>query len=586
MRPPTLVAHESGDRPVGLDPADLARVASPALRDQHGAVVEPGDAGFVEVEDRFLWEGWLLSCRAPLRGRVRARARLGTPTMRPFYAILIAVYSVLFVWLRNIEETSPGDALRPLVAVALCAATLQFVATKLLGSRERGAALSAISSLVVLNYGHAYSLAAGYSWGRHRYLLTVALALVLGVIWLAVRGAFDEGFSGRADAVSAILVLFLLVRPVTEFVTSGEREPALDEWAPSSGQTAAESRPRPNVYYLLLDGYGRSDVLARLYDYDNTRFLDTLESLGFGVGIRSFANYPTTLTSLASALNMAYLQGGGGLLGEVDTVRSLYQAIRTNRLMRLFTAAGYRVAMISSEKYAMNGFMPEVEIETCGPDRSFSSAWTRMTILRATPLLVARAVHDPTRSRIRCQFAALESEIARPGPKFVFFHVLLPHPPFLFRANGEPQSLPDTHAKDWNPRTAYIEQLRFLNNRISAILETLVEKEGDSSLVLLHADHGPASLVTQDWRLEPGFVAERAPILLAARDQAGLALDLPERSNLDSPLGGVRWLVEGALGLPQSALPDRAYFIDGGDFPLDFVDVTDLASERRESVAR
>ncbi len=66
---------------------------------------------------------------------------------------------------------------------------------------------------------------------------------------------------------------------------------------------------KPDIYYIILDGYGRGDVLKSVYGFDNEKFYNELENRGFFIARKSNANYAqTTLFSLASSLNMEYLE--------------------------------------------------------------------------------------------------------------------------------------------------------------------------------------------------------------------------------------------------------------------------------------
>ncbi len=75
---------------------------------------------------------------------------------------------------------------------------------------------------------------------------------------------------------------------------------------PLPTEAAAHDANRPDIYYIILDGYGRSDVLQRYYDFDNAEFLEGLRHRGFYVADKSSTNYPYTAHSLSSSLNMRY----------------------------------------------------------------------------------------------------------------------------------------------------------------------------------------------------------------------------------------------------------------------------------------
>src|SRR5690606_10374696 len=64
----------------------------------------------------------------------------------------------------------------------------------------------------------------------------------------------------------------------------------------------------PDVYYLIYDKYASNEVLDEYYGYDNSSFHEQLEERGFYVSASSRTNYPRTIFSLASSLNMEYIQ--------------------------------------------------------------------------------------------------------------------------------------------------------------------------------------------------------------------------------------------------------------------------------------
>ena len=71
-------------------------------------------------------------------------------------------------------------------------------------------------------------------------------------------------------------------------------------------QSLSSANP-PDIYYIILDGYGRADVLQEIYNHDNTSFTSALTERGFYVGDESQSNYLRTSLSITSALNMEYI---------------------------------------------------------------------------------------------------------------------------------------------------------------------------------------------------------------------------------------------------------------------------------------
>jgi len=493
---------------------------------------------------------------------------------RPLYPALLASYYVLFLWFRNIEEISIGEGAAVLAGSVVLALGLQLALARVTRDGHAGSAVAAVWVAVCLGYGHLYSLVSQHAWGRHRYLLGATALLVFAAFLIARRGWIGPGFSAGANWVAILLVLASLLglgpvlgRPVVA-------PPGLDPSLLAQARDASDDESLPDVYLLILDGYGRGDVLSALYDFDNSEFLTDLESLGFAPNSGSFANYPTTLTSLASFLNLDYLRGDGELREGLDRLQPLYDAIRSSRLLRLFEAAGYRSTVISAHRYAKHRSLIAHTVEQCGPSWPFVDAWLATTILRVEPRLMTMLTLDKERGRVLCQFSALEAAVDQAGPKLVLFHVISPHPPFLFRSDGTESGLVETNLVDWMPREAYTAQLEFVNRKTRRVLTKLALRRERPSITVLLADHGPASLMSPGWSLGAAAVRERSPILLAVHDSRGTVAteDVPL-----SPISATRWLVNSALGLSLPYLEDRAFFSDRESPPLVFVDVTELA---------
>ncbi|MGE3513254.1 MAG: hypothetical protein AB7N65_30715, partial [Vicinamibacterales bacterium] len=73
--------------------------------------------------------------------------------------------------------------------------------------------------------------------------------------------------------------------------------------------------PRRDIYYIVLDGLGRPDVLHDVYGLDLEPLVATLRGHGFYVADRARSNYGQTFLSLASTLNMADLDSLATALG-------------------------------------------------------------------------------------------------------------------------------------------------------------------------------------------------------------------------------------------------------------------------------
>jgi hypothetical protein len=170
---------------------------------------------------------------------------------------------------------------------------------------------------------------------------------------------------------------------------------------------------------------------------------------------------------------------------------------------------------------------------------------------------------------------ALASLKDEPGPKFVFAHILLPHPPMVVARDGsfvEPGEVRTTgrHFRD---------QLAWANDRLRAWIEDLQSLPEDRRpIVILQADEGPYPLayskdtVDFDWSAATQEELESKFGILNAwyfPDGTDPGLDDAMTSVNTFPV-----LFSGYFDLPVDRLEDRSYTSPAKQ-PYDFTDVTE-----------
>jgi hypothetical protein len=82
------------------------------------------------------------------------------------------------------------------------------------------------------------------------------------------------------------------------------------------------------------------------------------------------------------------------------------------------------------------------------------------------------------------------------APKFVFAHLILPHPPFVFAEDGShSDSLSFLNAKDLYPADKYakgiVMQSQFANREITRIVQEIIANSETPPVIIIQGDHGP-----------------------------------------------------------------------------------------------
>ncbi len=246
----------------------------------------------------------------------------------------------------------------------------------------------------------------------------------------------------------------------------------------------------PDIYYIILDGRTNSSTLKQKYNYDDSEFTDYLTNKGFYIPSRSRCNYSATGPSIASSLNMEYLND----LKSSD----LPEMIKNNEVSQFLKSRGYRYIFITSgvfekgmSRYA-EVYSPLLSI----PGLMFSDFTTHLiktTALAPFIHFITALTSSIPRSYVLYAFDALAEIPNIKEPTFVYAHILSPHPPYIFDRNGNPVSMQDN---SWENKEAYLDQLIFADKKVEAVVDEILSKSNIAPIIILQGDHGP-------WITEP-----------------------------------------------------------------------------------
>lgn len=519
----------------------------------------------------------------------------------PIYPFLLAAYPVLALWAHNIAWV-PAEQVGGSIVVVLAGAATVFLGLRILfRDTARAAWMTGLGVLLFFSYGQVYefmkSAGLGATVARHRYLAPLWLGvLTAGVIW-ALR---------RPQSVARLTPLFNVIAASTwilpGIVLAGY---ALEPSQPAG--TSAESahlaarlhlpqdRPAPDVYLIIVDAYARADMLQQVFNYDNTKFISSLRALGFYVPESNHSNYGQTSLSVSSILNMDYVDQ---LLSGIDPSqwgrKPLWELIQHSEARRILEGLGYQSVAFSTSLPGTEIRDADLFLTANTTDELLSgggvNAFERMLIeTSAARLLLDASVVLPRffpdlkypyrihRARVLNILDHLETLPRSPGPKFVFAHIISPHPPFIFGPNGEPRedyqafTLAFTFGDAGAPISGeeylqgYRDQVHFLNQRLETILPEILQQSTTPPIILIMGDHGPEGRgggVTYTQERMSNFMAVYLP-------------DGPD-GLYDSitPVNAFRIVFNEYFGGAYELLPDRVLYSEYRT-PFQFDDITE-----------
>ncbi len=506
----------------------------------------------------------------------------------PVHALLFAAYPTLFLFSHNLSIAVPRDALPPLVISVTAALFATAVLTLVTRDLRRSALVVSALVFVVFGYGHVLTATESLGMGvrpTHAVLaVTVGLA-VSGAIWLR----------GNLPAVTRALNLASVVMVAVTLVSIGPHE--IDRargisLAGSSPGTAGTSTVVPgapaagagefgrDIYYLVFDRYGSQRSLELNYGIEDPGLFDWLREHGFYVADDSHANYVKTSLSLAATLNLDYLDDVAERMGpSSDDHEPIFEMFQEHEVGAFLKGIGYEYIHIGSW-YQQTRTSRLADINTSDESLTdFSASLFDTSIL---PLIAPAVVEDgPVTDRERAYAASVEQlrqlrHVAeRPGPQFVFAHVLLPHPPYVFDATG---AFVEKERGDENAKFAA--QLRYTNDQIISILEPLLaQPEATRPIVVLQADEGPYP--RRYARDTNGFDWSTATTReLETKFGILNAFHLPDVGDerlypTISSVNTFRLILDEYFGAELPLLPDRTYSSRGTNRPYQLTEITD-----------
>ncbi len=494
---------------------------------------------------------------------------------RVLHPFLFAIFPILSVFSTHVDHVSINEVYLPfaVMLVASCASwpILRFVLAQ---KHKRGLVLS-LFLLFFWAYGPVIDYARAVASGGNLMLgvgaLCVALVVALGLYALRrSMHTFEKTtlFLNKASACAVLVVLGTLFFNASHANLASSHRTLV----PPTVAQLEGGEPQPDIYYIILDAYARVDILRDLFHCDDEPFLSFLRDRGFYVADKSYSNYPWTLLSLSSSLNMDYLSAGAPANeSQWNFDQRIQEQFRANKVVAFLEKRGYECVTFTSGYSGTDGMKVGVTLKPGLLLGEFQNVLINMTPLRTllgrTEYFSQYVMH---RKRILFTLDRLPKMVRHGHPLFVFAHVTIPHPPFVLDGDGEP-----LHAQrpfiltdgtyffaaggtEQEYLSGYTGQLTYVNKRVMHIVDQIVEKS-PNAVILLQGDHGSRlkltdQLDTTDLREAVGILnAYRVP----GRDAGKLLYDSI------SPVNSFRAIFNAYFGTSYPLLPDRSFSGEG-----------------------
>jgi hypothetical protein len=504
-------------------------------------------------------------------------------TRIPLHPLLFAVLPVLTMFAANPGQRLPHelpDALR----VVVCAVGLLLLVVAAVYRDVRKAALwvSALV-LVMLAFDSLYSAVenvsiGGWRPGGRRYVLPLTyLALGAWAVWLYRRQAPPARLTGFANMLALGAIL-----PPAVILGIMNRSPVPETTATTDRIAAGTVTAKPDIYYLIFDRYG-DEQTARAYGLEND-IDEYLTDKGFYVAGASRSNYIKTVLSLSSSLNTEYLDEVVRGREQSSDWFPVYRHLWGHRVGAFFRSQGYTYTHLGSWYY------PTSENPQATRNVNYYTVVPRKVLQLLDSVVFSpleRAVPSPWLNerlqnwhRVRRQVEDVLRLVPTPGPKFVLFHVLVPHPPYVFDRDLSYVTKDQERKRSFAEN--YTNQTLAANAMIRRLVDGILRDSPSPPVIIVQGDEGPyppgTMADTFDWRTASAEQLRVRSGILNAYHLPGVDTRVLYPSI--SPVNSFRVVFNTYFGTNLPLLPDRTIRHVSDMKPFAFDDITGQVAPR------
>ena len=424
----------------------------------------------------------------------------------PWYPFFLAAYPIAALLSFNLGQAKYVAGIRPTILSLVIALVLLFLLRIFYRDWHRAAFAAGALVFLFFLYGHVYDLISAKWKNPDLMIWMLAIWFALIVFAFVLAGLHKLHFQSAAltlNVISLGLMLYPIVQ-IVQFSIANSSPPTKSSPAPIADLRIPQDQALPDVYYIMPEDYGRVDYLQQSFHIDVSSFMQFLTNNGFYVAGCSQSNYAMSELSLGSALNMDYLQNLGPAFSPKSVDQGpIWDAIRYSAVSGALKQVGYKTVAFAT------GFAWS-ELDNSDVYISPSPLLSGMTnfedlLLRTTP---ARHLEDfgilnldqidgeRYRERTMLEFNSMSRLAHMPGPKFVFVHIISPHEPFVFDANGTPIDPATFLNRDrlytFNEYVrGYQGQVPFVDQMLEKSITTLIRESSRPLVIILQTDTGP-----------------------------------------------------------------------------------------------
>jgi len=423
----------------------------------------------------------------------------------PFHYILILIFFITHGYSENFGLI-PFHDLAFFFLIAASISIVFFIVFKfILSSAAKSGVFISFLLLIYLFFGAFLDAFNKVVVLRYRFIIPVLIAAII-VVLVVLKKSQSKGKTLNAFLNSTLIVLIAYDLVTIAALGMGiiHQERLKIKTTFNSSLTNCDTCKKPDVFFIILDEYSGKDVLQNYLHYNNNGFESDLRNNGFKLIEQPKSNYPTTILSLTSMLNMSYLQGFSSADFKAQNYSDVLPLTQKNLVTDFFISNHYKFYNLSV--FDING-QPSVFQHHFFPtnirlilDKTLLERMKKDLFIdwSVGPVRIKWGIEwdadKVEESNIEVMKSTLNIAGTKDGaPKFVYSHLLMPHPPFRYDSLGNPFKLENLSVPLANRNYYYLNYLVYTNKVMEKFISDLQFKTNRNAVIILMSDHGHRS---------------------------------------------------------------------------------------------
>jgi hypothetical protein len=420
---------------------------------------------------------------------------------RPIFFLLLPLFFVFHGFTENFYAIPVRDASWLLLLYILAALILFFAGRLLYRDRLKAAVLSFCIMAFHFFFGGLQDLLKNWMGDAFitRYSFLLPFFFIFFILLITFLKKRKLPLTTISFYLNILLCIFILIDCGWLISKSfSRRRPAM-----ATMQTInCDSCMKPDIYFMVFDEYSSSTALKELWNYDNSGLDSFLTQKGFELLPYSRSNYNFTEFSIASTLNMDWVEVADPKACTVKDYNHCFELIKNNRVTHMLQSAGYKICNYSIFDIGKNpspvheSFLPlktklitsQTFLSRIRKDIFFHLLAGKFELKWLSKDLIYSTKHS---NEEIIDAMLKESRETASTPKFVYSHIEMPHPPFYYDKNGNERDKQKLVEETKKPVVQpYLDYLPATNKVIRQLVTSIFDHAKRPVVIIIIGDHG------------------------------------------------------------------------------------------------